>query len=252
VRSLNAGIELNPVAGSTYTGIIEEYHEVQGFILAQKPARIRVIGQAPVVPKNIFDMVSDGETFRIFIPPKNRFIVGPAGLERRSKKPIENLRPQHLVDALFWAELPASKLVLFEEFDDWPRGAEAAPGRYYILTLLREARGLEISRKVWFDRSDLSLARIQVYAPSGHLAADIHYTDWQPAQEAPAGPGASQGVVRYPRHIRLFRPDDDYQLDLRITKLTLNEQIAADRFQLDQPPGTELVRVGERGGEAQP
>jgi len=234
VRSLNAGVELNPVAGSTYTGVIEDYHDVRGFILAQRPASIRMIGQAPVVAKNIFDMVSDGETFRIFIPSKNKFVVGPTVLERPAKKPIENLRPQHLLDALFWKELPAGKPVLFEEFD-------AAPARYYILTQVREADGTEIARKIWFDRVDLSIARIQVYGARGRLLADIRYADWQPA-----------GELRYPRHMWLVRPHDDYQLEVRITKLTLNEDIAADRFRLEQPPGTELVLVGDESKETRP
>ena len=67
---------MSPVAGSAYTGVIEEYHDVGGFILAARPAMIRVIGQAPVVSKDIFDMVSDGQTFRIFIPSKNSFLIG--------------------------------------------------------------------------------------------------------------------------------------------------------------------------------
>lgn len=234
VHSLNAGVELNTVAGSAYTGIIEDYHDVRGFILAQRPANIRMIGQAPVVAKNIFDMVSDGETFRIFIPSKNKFVVGPTELERPAKKPIENLRPQHLLDALFWKELPAGKTVLFEEFD-------AAPLRYYILTQIREAEGTEIARKIWFDRADLSIARVQIYGKRGRLIADIRYADWQPA-----------GEVLFPRHVWLVRPHDDYQLEVRITKLTLNEDIAAERFRLEQPPGTELVRVVEEGKEDRP
>ena len=237
VRSLNAGVELLPVAGSTYSGVIEEYHDVQGFILAQKPAHIRVIGQAPVVAKNIFDMVSDGETFRIFIPSKEKFLVGSATFERPAKKPIENLRPQHLLDALFWPELPAGAPVLFEEFN-------ADPARYYILTLLRGSATLEIARKLWFDRTDLSLARVQLYGPGGRLVSEIRYADWQPA-------GASTDA-RYPRHIWLARPRDDYQLEVRITRVTLNEEIAADRFRLEQPPGTELVRVGESDAGAKP
>ncbi len=234
VRSLNAAVELVPVAGSSYSGVIEEYHDVRGFILAQKPAEIRVIGQAPVVAKNIFDMVSDGETFRIFIPSKNKFIVGPAVFERPAKKPIENLRPQHLLDALFWPELPAGGPMLFEEFN-------AEPARYYILTLLRGPSRLEIVRKIWYDRADLSLARIQLYAPGGRLVSDIRYTDWQPV----AG-------VRYPRRIWLARPHDDYQLEVRITRVALNEDIATDRFRLEQPPGTELVRVGQGDAGVQP
>jgi len=234
VRSLNAGVEMVPVAGSSYSGVIEQYHGVRGFILAQRPASIRVIGQAPVVAKDIFDMVSDGETFRIYIPSKNKFIVGPATFERPAKKPIENLRPQHLLDALFWPEMDLRQQVLFEEFN-------AEPVRYYILTVIRGVSRLEVVRKIWFDRAELSLARIQLYAPGGRLMSDTRYADWQPAAD-----------VRYPREIRIARPHDDYQLEVRITQLTLNEAIAANRFDLEQPPGTELVRAGEGESGARP
>jgi len=233
VRSLNAGVELNPVAGSTYSGVIEDYHDVRGFILAARPANIRVIGQAPVVAKNVFDMVSDGETFRIFIPSKNKFIVGPAEFERPSKKPIENLRPQHLLDAFFWPQIAASHTVLFEE-------SEASPERYYILTVLRRANGLEIARKAWFDRADLSIARLQIYATGGRLVSDVTYADWQAVAD-----------VSFPRTIEVRRPRDDYRLGIRITKLVLNEEIGRERFRLEQPAGSELVRVVE-AAEARP
>jgi len=115
----------DPQHGVYLQCVIEEYHEVPGFILAKRPAMVRVIGQAPVVATNIFDMVSDGEMFRIFIPSKNTFLVGATSLARASKKPIENLRPQHVVEALFWPEFPAGANVLFEQFD-------ADLNRYYI------------------------------------------------------------------------------------------------------------------------
>jgi outer membrane lipoprotein-sorting protein len=38
-------------------------------------------------------------------------------------------------------------------------------------------------------------------------------------------------------------------LELQITKVTLNEEIPAERFKLEQPAGAELVRVGENAGE---
>src|SRR5579864_130022 len=93
IRTLQATVDLVPSTGSTYSGVIEEYHDVSGFILAERPATVRVIGQAPVVAKNIFDMVSDGKEFRIYIPSKNAFLVGLTALARPSNKPIENLRP---------------------------------------------------------------------------------------------------------------------------------------------------------------
>jgi len=213
---------------------------VKAFLLAQRPASIRMIGQAPVVGTTVFDMASDGETFRVYIPSKTKFIVGSVALERSSDKPIENLRPQHLLEALLWPEIRKEESVLFEEFND-----ETA--RYYILTELRGGYRTEILRKVWFNRADLQVSRLQSFGPKGVLLSDVHVSDWQPLvsdQEihASAAPG---GLTAFPREIHIDRPHDDYRLDLQITKLSLNEPLPADRFKLDQPPDTELVRVGE-------
>jgi outer membrane lipoprotein-sorting protein len=247
IQSLNAAVTMKLTAGTAYTGVIEQYHEVKGFILAQRPANIRAIGQAPVVGKNIFDMVSDGETFHIFIPSKNKFLVGAASFDRPSAKPIESLRPQHLLDALFWQPVPEGALVLFEE-------ANEPASHSYVLTIVRPAGGAgaatittaaagdwEIALKIWFDRADLNIARIEAFGPGGRVNSDVRYRDWQ-----------TSGAAEYPRQIALTRPGNDYQLGIGINKLTLNETIAAERFVLEQPAGTELVRVGEEAKGSQP
>jgi outer membrane lipoprotein-sorting protein len=256
VQSLNAGVTMKLTAGSAYSGVIEQYHEVNGFILAARPASIRVIGQAPVVSKNIFDMVSDGSTFSIYIPSKNKFIVGPANLERRAEKPIENLRPQHLVDALFWPVITEGTPVLFEE-------AGEGMSQFYILTVAgsaapqsavaphdaastasgregssqQPAANWEIARKIWFDRADLRVSRIQNFGPGGRVASDVAYANWQ-----------TTAAASYPWQINVTRPSDDYQLQITLKKLTVNEPIAADRFSLPQPAGTDLVNLGENPG----
>src|ERR1700674_5661391 len=247
-KSLNATLELKPTAGSKYSGVIEEYHEVKAFLFAERPADIRMIGQAPVIGKTIFDMASDGETFRVSIPSKNKFLVGPVGLERVSSKPIENLRPQHLLDALLWPEVRKEEAVLFEEFND-------ENGRYYVLTVLRGGHQTEILRKIWFDRSDLQVTRMQNFGPKGLLLSDIRLAAWQPpdgaaGQSVPVTP--SNGVASFPRAIRIERPHDDYKLDLQVMKVSLNEEIPAERFKLEQPAGTELVRVGDATDNKQP
>ena len=247
VRSLQATVDLIPTTGTTYSGVIEEYHDVPGFILAQRPATVRVIGQAPVVAKNIFDMVSDGREFRIYIPSKNTFLIGPTALTRPSTKPLENLRPQHIVDALFWPEFPSTAKVLFEEFD-------FSISRYYILTLLRQAEGgkLEIARKVWYSRTDLRVARVQLFGTTGKLDSDIQYSDWQPVAASPAGTSPANDQTIFARDIHIWRPQDDYKLEIKILKLTLNETISPDRFELAQPTGTDLVRVSDEPSRAQP
>ena len=136
--------------------------------------------------------------------------------------------------------------MLFEEFND-----ERA--RYYILTVLRGGYEKEILRKIWFDRSDLQIARLEEFGPQGVLLSDEYFSDWEPltAAEQPPGDTAS-AVSAFPRTIRIDRAHDDYRLDLQITKLMLNADIPADRFQLEQPAGSELVPVGANTPEKQP
>jgi hypothetical protein len=247
-KTLNATVELKPTAGSKYSGVIDEYHEVKAFLLAARPAKIRVIGQAPVVGTTVFDMASDSETFRVSIPSKKKFLVGPVAVERASSKPIENLRPQHLLDALLWPEIRKEETVTLKEFND-------ENARYYVLTVLRGGHQLEVLREIWFDRADLQVVRIQNFGPKGLLLSDIRLADWQSPDSA-AGPSAAanaaNGATPFPRSIRIDRPHDDYKLDLRITKVGMNEEIPAERFKLEQPEGAELVRVGEAAEGKQP
>lgn len=246
VNSLNATVELKPTAGSKYSGVIEEYHEVKAFLLAQRPASIRVIGQAPVIGKTVFDMASDGETFRVSIPSKNKFLIGSVSVERAGSKPIENLRPQHLLDALLWPEVRKEETVLFEEFYE-----ESA--RYYVLTVLRGGYQTEILRKIWFDRSVLQVARLESFGPRGILVSDTHFSNWQPVDaERSAAPASNSAQQQFPRSILIERPHDDYRLDLQIARITLNADIPAERFKLEQPAGAEVIHVGEPGAEVHP
>ena len=259
IQSLNATISLKLTAGSAYSGVIEQYHEVGGYILAQRPADVRLIGQAPVVATNIFDMVSDGTTFSVFIPSKNKFLTGPSNFERKTDKPIENLRPQHLVDALLWAAIPEHGPVLMEE------SAEGAQ-RFYVLTVIREAGGADFSAstdweaasKIYFDRADLRVARIETFGAGGRLDSDAQYSGTITAIVAgapvasdsattstPATTSSAAGAITYPSNILLMRPTEDYKLKIEIKKLKVNDKLTPEQFTLKQPAGSELIRVGE-------
>ena len=251
-KTLSATVELKPIAGSRYSGVIEEYHEVKAFLLAERPAEIRMIGQAPVIGKTVFDMASDADTFRVSIPTKNKFLVGSVAGERNSAKPIENLRPQHLLEALLWPEIRKEEAVTLREFNN-------EQGRYYVLTVLRGGYQLEVLREIWFDRANLQVARIQRFGPKGTLLSDVSFSDWEPLDNsgpqgsAPNGssnatataPAPAPSISLFPRAILIDRPHDDYKLELQVTKIAVNEEIPAERFKLEQPPGSELVRVGE-------
>lgn len=231
IRTLVATVQLEPTAGSVYSGVIKEYRDVRGFVLLEKPRLIRMLGQAPVVRTTIFDMVSDGRDFRLSIPPKNKFLVGKNDFRRAARNSLENLRPQHILDALLVPACDAEKeKFVLEE-------AEEAARRFYVLSVLEALSNgdLALKRKVWFDRANLEVARLQLYGPRGSYIEDVRYVGYQDF----AG-------VAFPRRIEIARPIEDYRLAIRIEKATFNQPITPDKFELKKPEGAELVELGER------
>jgi outer membrane lipoprotein-sorting protein len=233
IQTLTAKVGFAPTTGSVYSGVIQEYHDVRGFILFKKPAMIRIIGQAPVVRTNIFDMVSDGEEFRLSIPPKNKFIVGKTSAERPVKSPLENMRPRHILDALFIPSIDTAEgRHSFES-------AENTGRRFYILTIFQPGNGKELfpERKVWFDRSNLEVARLDLYGPGGALIETADYSGYQ-----------DYAGVTYPSEINIVRPVEDYSLSISIEKATFNQDIAPDKFELKKPADADLVELGALSG----
>ena len=240
IQTLTATVDFEPTAGSVYSGVIKEYHDVKGFILLKKPALIRVIGQAPIIRTNIFDMVSDGETFRLNIPPKHKFIVGKTSVTRPAKNALENLRPQHILDALLVQPIDQARDKLsFEE-------AEDNGHRYYVLTVFQPGATAVMfpERKIWFDGSSLDEARLQFYGPQGNDIEDVQYSNYQDFQGA-----------RYPTLIQITRPVEDYRLTITILKAVFNQEITPDKFDLKKPEGAQLVELsavaqpGEKHGK---
>lgn len=230
VQTLTATVDLQPTAGSVYSGIIKEYHDVRGFILIKKPDLIRILGQAPVVRTDIFDMVSDGQEFRLSIPPKQKFIVGKTALGQPSQNALENLRPQHILEALVIPDLDrAGNKIAFEEDETGGR-------RFYVVTILKPSGTDEFSpvRKIWFERSNLNISRAQIYGTDGSFIEDVQYSAYQ-----------DFGGVSFPSEIQLHRPIEDYRLTIKIEKAVFNQDIPAEKFELKKPANAQLVEVGK-------
>lgn len=229
INTLTATVEFKPTTGSVYTGVIKEYQNVHGYILLKKPAMIRIIGQAPVVRTEIFDMVSNGQEFRVSIPPKNEFIIGNNNSREPSKKPLENLRPEHILDALLIPPIDKTKEKFFSE------ETQAPSNQYYVLFIVEPNSNGELSlkQKVWFDRTDLNISRLQLYGPKGSLRENVEYADYHNFKG-----------INYPAEITMSRPVEGYKLSITIKKATFNQPLSSEKFILNKPPNAKLVRLG--------
>jgi outer membrane lipoprotein-sorting protein len=195
------------------------------------------LGQAPVLRTDIFDMVSNGEEFRLYIPPKDKFIVGKTAFRRPAKNSLENLRPQHILEALLVPQFDASHEKWFLE------EAEEGGRRFYVVSVVEsiESEKLRLKRRAWFDRAHLEVARMQFYEAEGLYVEDVHYSDYKDFQG-----------IAYPSRIEVVRPIEDYRLAITILKATFNQPIEAEKFILTQPPDTQLVDLTAKAQQENP
>ena len=76
IQSLQATVDIDTSVGGAKKGHVTDYKEIRGYVLARKPPMLHMIGLLPIVRTTAFDMVSDGQEFKLWIPPKNRFVIG--------------------------------------------------------------------------------------------------------------------------------------------------------------------------------
>ena len=228
IQNFSATIDMVPALGTAEKSRITEYKDVRGYILFRQPGDIRIIGLYPVVRNTAFDMVSNGSDFKLYVPVKNRFLVGRNEVQQLSQNKLENLRPQHFLEALLVRPLGPGERTLIENFTD-------EDNAFYVIHVIREAGSqLELARTVWFNRVDLRLARQIILDPSGNILTDARYSEWQQYDN-----------VLFPKHIEINRPRDEYAVVLDIVKMDINKGVSDDKFVLNQPEGSTLQTVGQ-------
>ncbi len=238
IKTLNATVDISTAIGGWTKGKITQYQTISGYIMVRKPQMLRMIGLLPIVRNRAFDMVSNGQSFELSIPPKNRFIVGRNDvITHNSSQPLENLRPQHILDALLVREIdPANEIAVlessFETVTDPKTHKEVQQLDYVIIVIHRDNAGWYLARKVIFARTDLEPHQQIVYNRDGYIASEIHYSRF-----------SNHEGIDFPNEIDIWRPQEEYAINLAVQKLVLNQPLADEQFALQQPAGAQVVHL---------
>jgi hypothetical protein len=233
LQTLSATVDMVPALGSVNKGKITEYKDIRAFVLFRQPSEIRIIGLYPVVRNKAFDMVSQGEEFRLYVPSKNRFIKGRNEISAPSPNKLENLRPSIFLDALLVRPIdPAKEVAVLENMTDEDNAA-------YILHLLYNGADgqLHLARDIWFDRLTLRLSRQIIFDPQGEILTDARYNEWK-----------TYDNVHFPRVIDINRPRDEYGVVMTVVKADINKTLGDEKFALEQPEGSVLQVLGTKPG----
>ena len=240
VKTLNATVDFATSVGGQKKGKVTEYQEIRGYILIRKPSMLRMIGLFPVVRNRAFDMVSNGDTFKLSIPVKNKFIIGSRDVLSPSKNTLENLRPQHILDALLVREIdPSREIAVLEAGTEVVRDPKSKKNveqaSYTVDVIQKEGDGSWIlGRKIFISRTDLLPTKQVVYDRFGNIATSATYSSYS----------GQYGVV-FPNVINIERPQEEYSVQIGVVKLRINDPLKDEQFDLPQPAGVEVQRLDQ-------
>ena len=237
IHSLKATVDIDSSAGGMKKGKVTDYKEIRGYVLAKKPDSLHMIGLMPFVRTTAFDMVSEGQNFKLWIPPKNKFVIGKNEVTTPNiSQPMENIRPQNIYEALLIRRInPKDEIAVlengYETLHDG-KGHRVLQEDYELTVIKKAENGWLLERKIVFSRTDLRPHEQFIYSEDGKIATDAKYAEYKDFS----------GTI-FPSRIQIYRPQEEYDITLNMLKVEINTPLKDEQFVLTQPAGAQVVRL---------
>ena len=224
-------------------GSKEVYRQADGEVVVQRPGKILLKVQVPIIHSDVAQMTSDGEKFRVAIlmdggtGKYRKFLKGTnnadysklqkqlstAELELAKKanesvSAFANLRPQHFTDALLVRPIDEANVytmsTIFQQEED-SSVDKKSPIRnvtrgYYLLDEFSKLPDgtLKIKRRFWFDRvGGIRLAKQQIFDAKMEIESDIVYGKEGNLTN-------TSNYLNLPLEIQVTRPKERYSMRL--------------------------------------
>ncbi len=240
INSLTGTVDITATTGGQHLGEVKEIPTFASYVVLRKPSDIHILMLLPFVRSRALEMVSDGKTFKLYIPPKSRAATGRDEPTNSSPKGYENLRPYIIRDALLIPPIqPDEQVVLTGDsriIEPRPGQKDALEEPDYDLIIVRpkEGRQLELVRVIHIGRATLQPYEQDIYDHEGHIVTKIAYDKYQ-----------KFGDITYPASILISRPLDEYTLKFDFSKITFNLNVDDDSFLLNIPEGVPIQNMDQ-------
>ncbi|HXR37508.1 MAG TPA: hypothetical protein VN776_00360 [Terracidiphilus sp.] len=238
ISTLTAKVEFRASVAKSKEGVATDYPSIEGHILLRKPSDLRVLGRYFGVLA--FDMTSDGKSFSLSVPTKNKFIKGSNAVRKKSLNTWENLRPGFFFDALLVRGLEPDDLysvvIDSETLEDAAR-KHLFTVPEYILSISRRkpaTQQLMPVRVVTFRRDDLLPYQQDIYDSEGHLETHVTYSAYQDFEGS-----------QYASLVTIKRPIDEVEIVLTVDDVHENQPLADDQFVVKPADGAKIQNLEE-------
>ena len=167
-----------------------------------------------------------------WVPSKKIARTGTSEVADPSQHGLESLRPKIVFDSLMVRGLEDDEIVDLTQdsriFPDPKNKKELIEEPDYDLSILEQPKGkaAHTLRVIHIGRSTLLPYQQDIYGPDGTIVTRATYSNYQ-----------KFGDVQFPMKIEIQRPRDQFGLTITVTKLTLNQKMEDDQFDLQFPEG---------------
>jgi outer membrane lipoprotein-sorting protein len=238
IKTINATVEIAATTGGGRQGQVTEHPSFSGYIFMRKPEDMRVLLRVPILGSQALDMVSDGKNWKLWIPPQHRAMEGTSQVTKPSKNGLENLRPAVFFDSLLIRSITSDEVVSLTSdtriIQNPKKKNDLIEEPDYDLGILAQPQGqtARTLRVIHISRLNLLPYQQDLYDDNGNIVTRAFYSNYQ-----------QNGDIPFPMKIRIERPLDQYTLTVTITKLTLNQKLDDDQFQLTIPANVPITKM---------
>jgi hypothetical protein len=236
IHSLSTMVGFQLTEGGPRKGKEQTYTSFSGYILQRKPGSLRVAGYLVGLPA--FDTATNGESFKLWIPSRDKVFEGSNTVTKESSNALENFRPSVFGDSLLIGCISPDDLVTLTsetriELDAESKQRTIQPD-YNLTVVRRKGNSQELipERVIHFSRTDLRLYQADMYDAKGTIQTTAIY-----------GPMQSFGQQKFPGTIIIKRPLEELQILITIQKLTVNLVIPDEKFDLKIPEAAAVQKL---------
>lgn len=241
LNTATLSVDMSTSTGGNLEGKVKESHSFSGYIILGKPQNIRVLLQVPILKSRMLEMVSDGKSFKMEIPPRSCAIVG-SDVAPATQNGLYSLRPAVILDSLLIRGLEPNEVVSMTQDS---RIIEAPKTKGAIISGKALIKGKDLIQEPDYDieflsqpegqlahtrhvihigRIDLLPYRQDIYNEEGKVETQAFYYNYQ-----------KFGDVRFPTRIVIQRPLDELSLTITISKASFNQKLDPDSFDMTIP-----------------
>ena len=191
-----------------------------GLILYQNPKSLRAIGSK--FATTLFDMSSDGNKFRLYVPLENKVYTGTSNTFHRIEALGINIFPGDMASLFNYKEILEGEKPTLET---WPA--------YWLVHLLEmNKEDVNLKGNLLIDRVNGDVFRCELFNPDGTVRLQAVFTNYATYKEC-----------RIPQRIDVRWPAYNTILGITFSNIIVNDKLDPKVFTLAIPTGAQTITL---------